>query len=97
MNQDLQTQVEELTKEVQRLKDISIKIGIDPDTYKVLTNLLTPAITTAVQNSISATQVYSVSSPSGTAPVGSIWFKNTGVLATNQLFMYDGASWVQIK
>jgi hypothetical protein len=97
MEKDFQTQIDELKNEVQRLKDISIKIGIDPDTYKVLVNILNPAITSAVQSSISATQTYSVLSPSGSAPVGSIWFKNTGVLATNQLFMYDGSSWVQIK
>lgn len=97
MNQDLQTQVEELTKEVQRLKDISIKIGIDPDTYKVLVNILNPAIVSAVQTSISGTQVYSIVAPSGIAPVGSIWFQNTGVLATNKLFMYDGVGWSQIK
>lgn len=97
MEMNTQEQLDEIRNEVQRLKDISIKIGIDPDTYKVLINLLNPAITSAVQASISATQTYSVVAPSGTAPVGSIWFESTGVLATNKLYMYDGTSWVQIK
>lgn len=96
-NNNLQEQIDELKKEVQRLKDTSIKIGVDPDTYKVLVNLLSKPITDAVQTSISATQVYSTLSPSGVAVSGSIWCKNTGIPSTSEIYVSDGASWIQVK
>jgi hypothetical protein len=80
---------------------VSIRIDINPETARTLKKLTIESQDNInIINSIIAlqpTQTYSTFSPSGTAPIGSIWFKDTGLLATREIHMYSGSAWVQFK
>jgi len=91
----MQEQIDKINKELSRLNIISIQKNINPETYKNLTELLRPFIVSIIATY--PTQTYSTSSPTGTAPVGSIWIKYTGSLATNEIWSYSPTGWVQIK
>ena len=103
--EDIQQQIDKLKNEVKRLQDISIKIMIDPETDLILKNLTINSIrnietiTNAVSDAIVLlpTITYSISSPSGTPPTGSLWFKDTGTLVTREIHQYSGTAWVQFK
>lgn len=98
-NQDTQTQIDSLNKQIKYLERISIQESFDPTTYLYLTKAIT-AIATVVINTILATKptsTYSTSSPSGTAVAGSTWYKDTGVLATREIHVYSGSAWIQFK
>lgn len=93
--QELQNQIDVLTKQIKELERISIKL--DMDVTSIL--YLQPAVQQAVAAVLLTypTQTYSTVTPTGTAPTGSIWMQNTGVLATNTIWMYSGSGWTQIK
>lgn len=81
------TTEQEITKlkdRITELESISIQLKMDAKTIPYLLN-------------VTGAQFYSTTAPVGTSPVGSIWLKDTGVLATNTLHVYSGTSWVQIK
>lgn len=88
---ELQNQIEVLSKQVEFLKRASIQLKFDPQTLIYLNKAIDDRTT------LLPTQTYSSSVPSGTAPAGSIWMQNTGLLATNTIWMYSGSAWVQIK
>lgn len=92
--QTLQNQITELQKQVKTLERISIQIDMDPVTVlylnKQIVDIVTPIIAAL------PTQTYSTLSPSGVAPTGSIWFVDTGLLTTREIYMYSG-SWIQFK
>lgn len=93
-NQELQNKIEVLTKQVEELKRASIQVQMDPTTALYLQPFVTIAVNVALATY--PTQTYSSSSPSGTAPTGSVWFYDTGVLATRAIYVYAG-SWIQFK
>lgn len=90
-NQELQNQIEVLTKQVEELKRVSIQVQMDPTTSLYLQPAVAQAALTL------PTQTYSLVAPTGTAPTGSIWFYDTGVLATREIYMYSGSAWVKFK
>ncbi len=94
MSQDLPEAVADLEKKVDALERISIKVNTDP----VVALYLKPVVQVAVDLALLTypTQTYSNSSPSGTAPSGSIWFYDTGVLATREIHVYNGG-WIRFK
>lgn len=94
-NQDIPTQIDTLNKQVKYLERISIQENIDPTTYLYLVNIINTAVANYV--ALLPTQTYSTGTPSGAAPEGSIWFRDTGVLATREIYMYSGSGWVQFK
>jgi len=94
-NQELQNQIEVLTKQVEELKRTSIQVQMDPTTVLYLG----AAFNTAINNVLATkpTQTYSTSTPSGTAPTGSLWMYNSGSLATNEIHVYSGSAWIRMK
>ena len=92
--QELQNQIDVLTNQVKELERISIQVQMDPTTVLYLQPAVTTALNTALL--IYPTQTYSTSLPSGTAPTGSVWFYDTGVLATRAVYVYNGG-WIQFK
>ena len=82
--QQLQQQIEDLKSRIDDLERSAIQINVDPMTVLYLKNAV-------------GAQIYSTSTPSGSAPTGSIWFRNTGVIANNEIHMYSGSAWAQIK
>lgn len=95
MNQDIQAQLDKLSVDIESLKAISIKVNIEPDTAAILRNLLVPSIASVIANY--PTSTYSASSPTGGAVIGSVWYEDTGSLATRKIHVYSGSSWVQFK
>jgi hypothetical protein len=89
--QELKNQIDVLTNEVKELKRISIQVQMDPTTVLYLGSAFASAL------ALFPTQTYSTSSPSGTAPTGSLWMRDTGLLATNEIHVYSGSGWVQMK
>ena len=83
--------VQEITKQVISLTRASIQETFDPTTYLYLKKAITSILTTK------PTSTYSIASPSGTAIMGSTWYKDTGVLATREIHVYGGSAWVQFK
>lgn len=94
-NQEIQNQIEVLTKKVQELERISIQVQMEPTTVLYLSNAFSSSITATL--ALQPSQTYSSGSPSGSAPTGSIWMKDTGVLSTNEIHMYSGSGWVRMK
>lgn len=93
--QELQNQIEALNRQVKELERISIQVQMDPTIVLYLGNAFTTAITNLL--ALQPTQTYSASSPSGTAPTGSLWMRDTGVLATNEIHVYSGSAWIKMK
>lgn len=91
----LQKQLEEITVAIAQLKRASIQIDIDPTTALYLNPIVSAQVTTAVATL--PTQTYSGSLPSGVAPTGSVWFYDTGSLATREIHVYSGSAWVRFK
>lgn len=89
-NQELQNQIDVLTKQVRELEKNAIQVQMDPTTSLYLNKFID------TRNATYPSQTYSTSAPSGVAPTGSIWMVNTGVLATNEIYMYSGG-WIKIK
>lgn len=91
--------MEELTKEVEKIKAdirrITISESPDPQTYKYLANIVNNLINTAT--ALLPTSTYSTSAPSGAPVMGSVWYEDTGVLATRKIWVYSGSAWVQMK
>ena len=85
--QELQNQIAVLTKKVQDLERNEIQLTLDPTISLYLSTFVLTF----------PTQTYSTTSPSGGAPTGSIWFRDTGVLATREIHMYSGSAWVQFQ
>lgn len=98
-NQELQNQIEILNQQVKRLEQIAIQLNIDPNTRKFLDAIVTTLTASAVASAVATlpSQTYSTSSPSGSAPQGSLWMKDTGVLATNEIHIYSGSAWIRMK
>lgn len=90
-NQELQNQIDVLTKQVKELERISIQVQMDPTTVLYLAGAFSSVL------ALRPTQTYSASSPTGTAPTGSLWMKDTGVLATNEIHVYSGSAWIRMK
>jgi len=90
-NQELQNQIDVLTSKVKELERISIQVQMDATTVLYLNRAITAYLSTY------PTQTYSTSSPSGTAVAGSLWMKDTGVLATNEIHVYSGSAWIRMK
>lgn len=93
-NQELQKEIELLKKRSEILERIAIQLKLDPQTALYLGNFVDNRFSTSTSI---PSQTYSASSPSGTAPIGSIWMEDTGVLATRKIHVYSGSSWVQMK
>ena len=77
-------EIDSLKLRITELERSAIQLKMDA---KVISYLL----------NVTGAQFYSTTAPIGTPPAGSIWLKDTGVLATNTLHVYSGTSWVQIK
>ncbi len=92
--QDLQKQIDDLSKRTDFLERISIQLDVDPTTAIYLQQAVTPLVAAILLTY--PTQTYSNSSPSGTAPTGSVWFYDTGVLATRAVYVYN-SGWIQFK
>lgn len=96
-------ELQELIKRVSYLERVAIQLNIDPTARKyleaIINSLTSLAVSSAVTTAVATlpTQIYSFSSPSGSAPTGSIWMKDTGVLSTNEIHMYSGSGWVRMK
>lgn len=88
--EQLQQQIDTLSKQVQGLERSAIQVNFDPTTKLYLQTVINEQI------ALLPTQTYSTSTPSGTAPIGSIWLYNSGILATNAIYAYSGSAWVQI-
>jgi TolA-binding protein len=93
--QELQNQIEALQKQVKELERSAIQAQMDATILLYLNKVVDGRVTIA--NALLPTQTYSALSPSGTAPTGSIWMKDTGVLATREIHMYSGSAWVQFQ
>ena len=93
--QELQNQIEELKRSIKELERISIQVQMDPTIVLYLGNAFNQSITNVL--ALRPTQTYSTASPSGSAPTGSLWMKDTGVLATNEIHVYSGSGWVRMK
>ena len=93
--EQLQQQIDTLSKQVQDLQRSAIQVNFDPTTKLYLQTVINEQI--ALQLALQPTQTYSTSTPSGVAPTGSIWLYNSGTLATNAIYAYSGTAWVQIK
>ena len=91
---DLQNQIDKLSDRIDFLERISIQLDVDPTTAIYLQQAVTPLVTAILLTY--PTQTYSTSAPSGTAPAGSVWFYDTGVLATRAIYVYNGG-WIQMK
>lgn len=89
--EQLQQQIDTLSKQVQDLERSAIQVNFDPTTKLYLQTVINEQI------AFQPTQTYSTSTPSGVAPTGSIWLYNSGTLATNAIYAYSGTAWVQIK
>ena len=89
--QTLQNQIDELNGKIAVLERNAIQINIDPTISLYLTQAVSKYVSTL------PTQTYSTVAPTGVAPTGSIWLRDTGVLATNETHVYSGSAWVQIK
>jgi hypothetical protein len=87
----IKKEAESLKKIVLELERISIKVQMDPTTILYLAGAVRTILASL------PTQTYSVSSPTGTAPTGSLWMKDTGVLATNEIHVYSGSAWIRMK
>jgi len=79
-----QQEIEALKKRIAELERSAIQLKMDP-------------VTTLYLQNVTGIQYYSTLAPSGTPPAGSIWLRDTGVLATNTLHVYSGTAWIQIK
>lgn len=103
MNTEIQKQIDLLKKQVADLESTSIQLNIEPQTKLYLTTAVNEITATTIALQIASTiatlptQTYSTSAPSGTAPTGSIWCYDTGVLATNEIHVYSGSGWVRMK
>ena len=93
--QELQNKIGVLEKQVEELKRVSIQVQMDPTTILYLGNAFDTAITDILLTK--PTQTYATTLPSGTAPTGSLWMYNSGSLATNEIYVYSGTIWVQMK
>ena len=82
--QTLQNQIDGLNSRIMELERNAIQINIDPTTTLYLKNAV-------------GSQMYSTASPTGSAPTGSIWFRDTGVILNNEIHMYSGSAWIRIK
>jgi len=94
-NTNVQKQVDDLETAVKQLKRASIQIDMDPTTALYLNQVVTSQVNAVV--ALLPTQTYSGSLPSGVAPTGSVWFYDTGSLATREIYVYSGSGWVQFK
>jgi hypothetical protein len=83
--------IQDIDNRVVDLEQAKIQLNMDPTTALYLKKVLGTLLTTY------PTQTYSASGPSGIAPIGSVWFQDTGVLATNAIYVSNGTAWVQIK
>lgn len=90
-NEDTQTQIDSLNKQVKYLERISIQESFDPTAYLYLLKAINSIL------ALAPTQTYSTSTPSGTAPTGSLWMYDTGVLATREIYVYSGVAWIKMK
>lgn len=93
--QDLQKQIKDLSNRIDFLERISIQLDIDPTTQVYLQQAVSAFITSTL--ALAPTQTYSTSAPSLTAPTGSLWMEDTGVLATNKIHVYSGSAWIRMK
>lgn len=92
---DVKKQINDLYDIVAQLKRASIQIDIDPTTALYLKPIVAAQVATAVATL--PTQTYSGSLPGGVAPTGSVWFYDTGSLATREIHVYSGSAWVRFK
>lgn len=101
--QELQNQVVDLQNQVAYLNKVAIQLNIDPTARKYLETIINALTASAVASAVATavatlpSQTYSLSAPSGSAPQGSLWMKDTGVLATNEIHVYSGAAWIRMK
>jgi len=89
--EELKNQIEGLASRVDELQRTSIQLNIDPTTSLYLQRFVNIALLAL------PTQTYSTSAPSGSAPAGSVWFYDTGSLATREIYMYSGVTWIKFK
>ena len=88
-------QIESLINRISVLERNAIQLNIDPTTTLYLNKSITDTLNTILVTL--PTQTYSLSTPSGVAPIGSVWFYDTGVLATREIYSYSGLGWVKFK
>ena len=93
--QTLQLQIEKLTSRIDELERNAIQLNLDPTIALYFAKNVTPSVTAIT--SLLPTTIYSTSSPSGTANIGSIWCQDTGSLATRAIYSYNGSTWIQMK
>lgn len=93
--QELKKQIDSLAVAIAKLQRASIQIDIDPTTALYLNPIVSAQVATAVATL--PTQTYSGSLPGGVAPTGSVWFYDTGSLATREIHVYSGSAWVRFK
>lgn len=82
------------TQNIKTIQDIEARIAVLERNQIQLT--LDPTVTLYLQNAVGR-QIYSTLAPTGGAPIGSMWLRDTGVPSSNTLHVYSGQGWVQIK
>jgi len=92
--QQFQAEIDRLTARVEHLERISIQLDIDPNTSVYLDVPITAGVAKAL--ALQPTVTYSTSLPSGLAVNGSTWYYDTGLLATREIYIYQG-SWIKFK
>lgn len=92
-NEEIQKEIDGLKARTAFLEKIAIQLNLDPQTALYLSSFLFSSIS----GGAIPTSTYSASSPSGTPATGSVWYKDTGVLATREIHVYSGSAWIQFK
>jgi len=90
MTPEEKLQFEQMSKDIVTLKNQAIQLNFDPNTAIYLKNEIRKV------TDLLPTSTVSASGPTGTATQGSVWYVNTGVLASNAIYVYNSGSWVQI-
>lgn len=92
---DIEKEIDSINKKIEDLDLRSIGAVMEPTTGLYLENFINPLITKALETL--PTTTYSAGAPTGTAPTGSVWYEDTGVLATRKIHVYSGSAWIQFK
>lgn len=94
-NEELQKRIDTLAKDIKVIERGTIKVQLDPVASLYLKKFVDIEVEALLLTK--PTQTYSTASPSGDAPQGSLWMKDTGALATNEIHVYSGTAWVRMK